>query len=109
MRLFHFTNRKNKNENNDIDYFEESKPTFQEMLADKDKITRNLIDYSNYTQVSWDQLNWRSSFNCFHGILFYIFYNSEGKFNTNELEIHFSGANNSKVSQFKMLFLALNF
>ena len=63
------------------------------MLADKDQISRKLIDYSNFTQNRWDDLNWRSSFDCFHRILFYIFYNSEGKFNTNELEIHFSGAN----------------
>ena len=84
---------KMKKEKSEHDYFEESKPTFQEMLADPNQISRKLIDYSNYTQVSWDELNYRSSFDCFHGILFYIFYNSEGKFNVNELEIHFSGAN----------------
>lgn len=126
---------KNKKEKSEHDYFEESKPIFQEMLAEKDQISRKIVDYSNFTQVKWDELNWRSSFDCFHGILFYIFYNSESKFNPNELEIHFSCANlihnlnpkffqmpnitnlydfddvkkNLKVVQLKMPFLALNF
>lgn len=74
------------------DVFEKSKPTFQEDIAKKKTIKR-LIDYSNFTQVSWDQINRQSAFDCFHGILFYIFYNSEGLLNLDELEFHFSGAN----------------
>lgn len=75
------------------DNFENSKPTFQEILADKDQIARNKIDYSSFVQVDWTQINKYSIFDCFHGILFYIFYNSQGKFNVNELEFHFSCAN----------------
>lgn len=71
--------------------FERNKPTFQEMLAKDNTITK-FIDYSNYDQVSWDQLDWRSTFDCFHGILFYIFFNSENKLNLSEIEFHFSGA-----------------
>lgn len=76
---------------NDDDYFEE-KPFYQEFLTDKDMTFPYLIEYSNYTQENQDKINIRNLFECFHGILFYIFYYSNNKFNVEEIEFHFSGA-----------------
>lgn len=51
-------------------------------------ISLETIDYSNYTDVLVHNINKYSLYEWFHGILFYIFFYSENKFN-NETEINF--------------------
>lgn len=93
-----FMSKNNKNINilneTKADSYFDDVPIQQEMLIQcKELITKEKIDFSNYVQLS-NQIMKRSIYECFHGILFYIFFYSKNKFNTEEIEIHFSGANN---------------
>lgn len=75
----------------DDSYFREL-PKSQELLTDNYMTFHNKIDYSNYVCVSPDQIKISNLYDCFHGILFFIYYNSENKLNTEELEFHYSYA-----------------
>ena len=75
----------------DDSYFREL-PKSQELLTDNYMTFHNKIDYSNYVCVSPDQIKISNPYDCFHGILFFIYYNSENKLNTEELEFHYSYA-----------------
>lgn len=77
--------------NNNDAYFD-SKPSLQELLTDTNNITYQKIDYSKYEEISTDSLNCHNLYDCFHGIISYIFIYSNNKFNVYELEIHYSGA-----------------
>lgn len=81
--------KETRNETRDTYFYEI--PKMQELLTEPNKITNKQIDYSNYTQLSASQINPNNLYDCFHGILFFIFYYSENKLNTEEIEFHFSG------------------
>lgn len=77
------------------DLYFESIPYKQELLTQNEMISTELIDYSNFTGIiNNQQINNYSLYECFHGILMYIYYYSTNKFNTNEIEVHFSGSRN---------------
>lgn len=80
------------------DFYFEDIPFLQEMLTSLEFITKEKLDYSNYTHLSNFLFNRYNVYECFHGILFYIYYYSKNKFNIEEIEIHFSGAKNLNYS-----------
>lgn len=65
-----------------------------ELLIESDKIIDDKINFCNYTELPSNLKNKFSIYECFHGILFYVYFYSQNKFNTGEIEIHFSGAKN---------------
>lgn len=81
-------------------YFDEV-PFNQELLTYSCNLSNEIIDFSNFTQISSDKMNSRNLFDCFHGILNYIYYYSRNKFNINEIEFHYSGSQ-SRLSLAKM-------
>lgn len=83
-------------------YFKEV-PISQEYLTESCMICHEMIDYSNLKQLIPEHIKNTNLYDCFHGILFYIFYYSKNKLNTEELEFHFSGGQSikdySKINQ----------
>ena len=77
------------------DYFQQI-PFLQDFLTFKGMVSHTKIEYSNFLQSPSDKINSSKLYDCFHGILFYIFYYSDNKFNTEELEFHFSKADQRK-------------
>ena len=71
-------------------YFEEV-PKSQDFLTDTFRVIHKKIEYSNFVQLPYYQISINNLYDCFHGILFYIYYYSENKFNVEELEFHYSG------------------
>ena len=82
-----------KKYNRKDEYFE-NVPMIQDFLTDIYMISTSEIEYSNYFQIEASMINDKNFFDCFHGILFYIYYYSNNKFNIIELEFHYSGAKN---------------
>lgn len=76
--------------------FFQEKPPNQDSIVDKNMIVTNPIEYSDYFQPPSNQINSNNLYHCFNGILLYIYHNSNNKFNDQELEIHFSGAQTRK-------------
>lgn len=76
--------------------FFENIPTFQENLTDNQMIYQYEIEFSNFVQFKPETINARNTFDCFHGILNYIYYYSNCKLNLKEIKFHFSGAKNRK-------------
>lgn len=76
-------------------YFQET-PLLQEYLTDKMKITDKKIEYSYFVQLSSDQINTNNLYDCFHGILFFIYFYSENKLNIEEVEFYYSGGRERK-------------
>ena len=66
-------------------------PASQEFLTDKNQICLDKIDYTNYLLQQDMYIENSNLYECFHGILFYIYYYSNNKLNIKELEYHFSG------------------
>lgn len=62
------------------------------------------IDYSNFNQLPPEKMNTRIVYDCFHGILAYIYFYSENKLNIEELEFHFSGSNNTQQNNILNIF-----
>ena len=89
------SNNDNKKENKDDQYFLNS-PLLQDSLTESHQIFRKDVEYSNFKSIS--NIDTKNLFECFQGILSYIYYYSENKFNPNELEFHFSGARNYNKS-----------
>lgn len=79
----------NINSNNFVkdDFFEEFLPP--NLLVDDDMCTKECVDYTNYTPNEFQKID---LYNCFNGILSYIYLYSNNKLNTSELEFYFSGA-----------------
>lgn len=69
-------------------------PFKQEILTNEEMIIKEKINFSNYTELSSHEINRFNIYECFHGILFYIYFYSKNKFNIEEIEIHFTGAKN---------------
>ena len=82
------------------DYLNEV-PLFQNLLTDNENISNEKIQYSNFNQISFEEMNHKNLYECFHGILNYIYYYSGNKFNIEEIEIHYSGSK-SRESLMKM-------
>lgn len=78
------------------DSFFEDIPPSQHFLTSNGMVCDNAIDFSLYSQVPINQINTNNLFDCFHGILNYIYYYSNNKLNTNEIEFHYSGAKSQK-------------
>ncbi|KAK8883620.1 hypothetical protein M9Y10_042715 [Tritrichomonas musculus] len=89
----------NKNQKNNIsysnniqiDYYFRETPIFQQYLTENNMIFDSNVDFSNYNKLLPNQISKPNLSDFFQGILFYIYYNSDNKFNLNELEFHFSG------------------
>lgn len=84
--------RSDDDQHNNEDAFFIEVPINQEFLVDIDNLCPFEIDFSNYTQISSDKINTRNVYDCFHGILAFIYYYSNNKLNTKELAFHFSGS-----------------
>lgn len=95
------------NRNDQTEYFKE-KPILQNFLVDDHQIIQNNIEYSKYYQLPAYQMDISNIYDCFHGILAYIFYYSDNKFNTEELEFYFSGGKNINCSTVKKKQKTLN-
>lgn len=85
-----------ENENDDIDDSDENSffneiPFSQEILTESINIYRGKLQYSNFVQQSSDKINKFNLYECFHGLLNFIYYYSGNNFNIEELEFHFSG------------------
>lgn len=76
-------------------FFEEV-PALQEFLTTNEKIYMQEIEYSNYHELQPNKINVRDPFECFHGVLYYIFYYSNSKLNVKEVSFCYSGAKNRK-------------
>lgn len=87
----------NQKEDQAFDNSLENGQTFEEILlyqyliTENTNIYKNQIEFSNFTQVSALQLNPKNLFDCFHGILNFIYYYSNNKYNIEELEFHYTG------------------
>lgn len=91
-----FSNQKenkisHKSINYNLDFYDNLLP--QASLTTNSNDAKHQIDYSYYSQVPYEKLE--NLYDCFHGILSYIFYYSSNKINFNELEFHFSGDDSS--------------
>lgn len=106
LKKRHFTD--NFNIRNSKDSFFNEMPENQELLTENKDICSIPIDYSNYTQIPAEKININNLFDCFHGILFFIFYYSGSKFNINELEFHYSGSKFRQSLPISNLFQASN-
>ena len=73
-------------------YFIE-KPICQNFLTGEGNVTENEIDFSRYIPIDSKKPHYSNCKDLFYGILFYIFYYSNNKLNTREIEFHFSGGN----------------
>lgn len=73
-------------------------PFPQALLTEEGKTLQQNIDFSNFNQKSFLQINTNNKDDCFKGILNFIYTNSGNKFNTNEIQFHFSGGKNRKSS-----------
>lgn len=78
------------------DSFFEDIPLFQHCLTKSGMTCENAIDFSSYSPFPLRQINTNNLFDCFHGILQYIYYYSNNKLNTEEFRFHFSGAKSQK-------------
>lgn len=67
-------------------------------------ICNKKIDYANFNQLPPEKMNNRIIYDCFHGILAYIYFYSENKLNIEELEFHFSGSNNTQQNNILNIF-----
>ena len=74
-------------------FCQQDKPIMQETLTKSNCTIYKQIDYSNYNQLT---CNYNNLQDCFHGILFYIFYYSDKKLNAREIEFYFSGGQERK-------------
>lgn len=101
-------NDQKKNKSIYLDTFQID-PYFNEIFNPKESsierslITNNKIDYSNYIQISYDKINKSNLYDCFQGILKYIYYYSENKLNINELEFYCSGSESKIIQNQNML------
>lgn len=84
---------KNIDCNKETQYFN-NKPVLQNLLAENHQVITKEIDYSYFNQISVSEIDTTNLYECFQGILAYILYYSENKFNIKELEFFFSGAKN---------------
>lgn len=84
------TNNSNP-QNDDIQF---DKPTMQQQLTDGNSISSIDLDFSKYSSDQSLRINGRNLYECFHGILHYIYYYSSNKFNINEVEFFFTGGQN---------------
>lgn len=80
---------------NDDSFFDEL-PDSQEYLTENQRIINKKIEYSMFIQNSANTIDRTSLYECFHGILNYIYYYSDNKFNTEEIMFHFSGGKSRK-------------
>lgn len=86
-RIDNYLNNGNYNINYDEDI-----PKMQSFLTSSENCINKEIDWSYFFQNPSSEINSRSLFDSFQGILQYIYFISENKFNTNQLEIHYSRA-----------------
>lgn len=94
-----FKDDTDKERPSDLDFskFLFNSPPQQSYLTSNGKCIEKDIEWSNYNQIPPSEINIKNLFDCFHGILQYIYYNSEDKLNTSEVEFHYSNAN-SRIS-----------
>lgn len=89
------SNQSNEEDKNyQVDDFFNTMNFNQERLTTSDMICSKSIDYSTYFQPNPDQINPRNLQQCFNGIIHHIVTESDNKFNTNEINFNFSGAEN---------------
>lgn len=75
----------------DQNFFDEI-PLCQDYLTLTQMIFPNQISFSNFIKIDPYRINMSKLNDCFCGILFYIYFNSNNKLNTKELEFHFNNA-----------------
>lgn len=72
------------------DYFENIYNA--QSILEKEKVNDTKIDYSNYLELPYEKINSKNLYDCFHGIINFIYLYSQNKFNVAEIEIHFTNA-----------------
>lgn len=95
--VFHYDNSRFYFEtiNNNLlcanDSFFDEVPVSQNLLTEECMTCNQKLDYSYFSQTSYYQINIKKLYDCFHGLLSFIFYYSLNKLNVEELTFHFSG------------------